>query len=413
MAGVREATMSVQKSVSPFRRRVLGTLLLIGLLSPAAAQSVATWESSIANLQSPRVSGQTVRQFARISVGGTQFRLRISNETGTAPLSIADAHVALPGSAPGSIVPSTDHVVTFNGGATITVAPRYSVISDPVDMPVQPLTRLAVSALYRSGSPMQVGHLLASETNYIAPGDHAAEATMAGASPTASGFYLAGISTAISNLPGGTVACLGDSITDGLYSTQDGEHRYPDHLAERLLAASHGRVGAIDAGLTGNGLLQGAPRSLGGPSAPARLAHDVLSRTGVHWMILFEGINDIIYPPDAGDTAAELTLAYAQVIAKAHEAGVKVFGATLTPYAGAGPAYWSPDKEALRQRVNAWIRTSGAYDAVFDFDAVVRSEAEPARLRPVYDGGDHLHLNDAGYAALADSIPLGTILGGR
>ncbi len=379
--------------------------LVVGSAQQARAQAVATWESSIANLRTPNVSGQTVRQFARISVGGAQFRLRLSNETGTAPLAVADAHVALPGSAPGSVDPSTDHLVTFNGGTTITVAPGAGVISDPVDMPVQPLTRLAVSAFFRSGSPVQVGHLLASETNYAAPGDHSVEAAMAGGTSTSSGFYLSGISAVVGNLPGGAVACLGDSITDGEDSTAGGEHRYADRLAERLLAASQGRIGAIDAGLAGNGLLQGAPLSVGGPSALARLSRDVLSRPGVHWLIVFEGINDIIYPPDAGDTAAELIAAYGQVIAQAHEAGVKVFGATLTPYAGSGPAYYSAAKEAVRQRVNAWIRTSGAYDGVLDFDAVVRAPGDPIRLRPAYDG-DHLHLNDAGYRAIADAIPL-------
>lgn len=407
--------MSVQGPDPAFTRRALAALVaafVAASAGPAAAQAVATWESSIANLRTPNVSGQTVRQFARVSVGGAQLRIRFSNETGTAPLAVADAHVALPGSDPGSVDGSTDHLVTFDGGTTVAVAPGAGVISDPVDMPVQPLTRLAVSAFFRSASPIQVGHLLASETNYVAPGDHAGEAVMAGGTPTASGFYLAGISAVVGNLPGGAVACLGDSLTDGLYSTANGEHRYPDRLAERLLGASHGRVGAIDAGLEGNSMLVGTPYTLTGVSALARLPRDVLSRPGVHWMILFEGINDIIYPPDAGDTAAELIAAYGQVIAQAHEAGVKVFGATLTPYAGSGAAYWSPAKESLRQRVNAWIRTSGAYDGVFDFDAVVRLPGEPARLRPAYDGGDHLHLNDAGYAAIADSVPLGAILSG-
>ena len=387
-------------------------LLAAGATAPARAQAVASWESAIATLERPNVSGQTVRQFARLSLGGAQFRVRISNETGTDPLLVADAHVALAGSAPGSVRPGSDRLVSFNGGATITVAPGAGVLSDPVDMPVQPLTRLAVSAFFRTASPIQVGHPLASETNFIAAGDHAAEVSMAGATRSTSGFYLAGLSVVVGSLTGGVVACLGDSLTDGLYSTVGGEHRYPDRLAERLLNGSYGRVGAINAGIVGNSLLGGAPLSVYGPSALARLPRDVLDRPGVHWLIVFEGINDIIYPPDGGDTAAELIAAYGQVIAQAHERDVKVFGATLTPYAGAGPDYYSVAKEALRQRVNAWIRTSGSFDAVFDFDAVVRSPADPTRLRPLYDGGDHLHLSDAGYAAIADSIPLGEILRG-
>lgn len=399
--------------VSSLSRSLLTVILMIaGIVAPrlAEAQSVASWESSIGNLQTPNVSGHTVRQFARVSVGGAQFRLRISNETGTAPLAVANAHVARPGSAPGSVDPSSDHTVTFNGGTTIAVAPGAGVISDPVDMPVQPLTRLAVSAVFRSASPVQVGHALASETNYVASGDHAAEAAMAGATPTNSGFYLAGISAVIGNQPGGAVACLGDSITDGLYSTVDSDHRWPDRLAERLLAATHGSVGTIDAGLVGNSMLQGAALGLAGPSAVARLSRDVLGRPGVHWLIVFEGINDIIYPPDAGDTANELIAAYGQVIAQAHEVGMKVFGATLTPWAGSGPAYYSAAKEATRQVVNTWIRTSGAYDGVFDFDAAVRDPGAPKRLNPAYDGGDHLHLNDSGYVVISNAIPLKALL---
>lgn len=393
-------------------RQALAAVFLAVAPRPAAAEAVASWESSIANLHGPRASGRTVRQFARVTVGGTGIRLRFSNETGTEPLAIAEAHVALPGSAPGSVDPSTDRLVLFDGGRTAVVAPGKALLSDAVAMPVQPLTRLAVSAFFRSNSPAQVGHLIASETNYVAPGSQADAPALTGAVATGSGFYLSGI-TAVADLPGGAVACLGDSITDGLDSSQDAERRWPDRLAERLLAATHGRIGAIDAGITGNGLLQGTRVSVVGESGLARLARDVLGRPGVRWLILFEGINDIIFPPDDGDTAAELIAAYGQAIARAHAAGVKAFGATLTPFAGAGPPYYSPAKEALRQRVNAWIRGSGAFDAVFDFDAAVRTPGEVPRIRPAFDGGDHLHLSDAGYAALADAIPLGTILRGR
>ncbi|WP_237479029.1 SGNH/GDSL hydrolase family protein [Lichenibacterium dinghuense] len=409
--------MAVEKSWSPRLRSVsvpfVTTLAValapIALLAPrpAAAQAVATWESGIANIPAPMASGRTVRQFARIAVGGTAIRLRFSNETGTRPLALGDVHVALPGPAPGSVDPSTDHLALFGGGRTTVVAPGGAVVSDEVPMPVQPLTRLAVSAFFSSASPVQVGHLIASETNYLAPGPQADQAVMPEAVPTSSGFYLSGISAEVDNLPGGAVACLGDSLTDGLDSSQNAERRWPDRLSERLLAATRGRVGAIDAGISGNGMLQIAPLGTGGPNAPARLPRDVLGRPGVHWLIVYEGINDIIYPPDAGDTAAELIAAYGQVIARAHEAGVRVFGATLTPFAGAGPDFYSPAREALRQRVNAWIRTSGA------FDAVVRTPTAVPQVRAAYDGSDHIHLNDAGYAALADSIPLGAFLSGH
>lgn len=375
----------------------------------ASAQSVATWESSIGGVDTARVPGRTVRQYARISVGSDQLRIRISNESGNAPLMVSDAHMALPGAIPGSVQPSTDHQITFNGSTTITVAPGTGFISDPIAMGAKPLTRLAVSAYYRTASTVQVEHLLASETNYLAEGDHATEATMSGGIPSEAGFYLTGISAVIGNQPGGAVACLGDSITDGLYSTSDAEHRYPDRLAERLLAASQGRIGAINAGIVGNGATVGNPAGASGPSAVARLQRDVLSRPGVHWVIVFVGINDIIYPPDTGDTAAELISTYGQIIAQAHEANVRVFGATLTPFKGSGREYWSEAREAVRQRVNAWIRTSGAYDDVFDFDAAVRASADPARLAPAYDGGDHLHLSDTGYIVLSNTVTLPSI----
>ena len=375
------------------------------LPSIADAQVVSSWESSIANLKTPNASGQTVRQFARLSIGGPGLRIRFSNETGTEPLVIADAHVALPGSAAGSVDPTSDHSITFGGSTIARVPPGADLVSDPVAMAVQPLTRLAVSAFFRSATIVQVGHLLASETNYLAPGDHSADGTMAGATSVTSGFYLTGLSVEVGTIPSGTVACLGDSITDGLYSTTDAEHRYPDRLAERLLASSRGRVGAIDAGLVGNTLLGGTQFGLGGPSGVARLGEDVF-RPGVRWLIVFEGINDIIYPPDSGDTAAELIASYEQIVAQSHEHAIKVFGATLTPFAGSGPAYYSDAKEAIRQTVNAWIRTSGAFDGVVDVDAAVRDPTNPHRLQPAYDGGDHLHLDDTGYLVIANTVPI-------
>ena len=245
------------------RRLALLALAAMLILAPATlqtakAQVVSSWESAIANLDMPSGPGKTIRQFARISIGGPQIRVRFSNETGTAALAIADAHVALPGTAPGSISPGSDHPITFGGSTTVTVPPGADTISDPVDLPVAALTRIAVSAYFRSGSRYQVGHPIASETNFVAPGDHAADATMAGAVAGTSGYYLAGLSVVFATPPRGVVACLGDSITDGLRSTPDAERRYPDRLAERLIAASGGRVGAIDAGIAGNALLSGA-----------------------------------------------------------------------------------------------------------------------------------------------------------
>ena len=213
--------MTTGMSGSTLWRCIVSAVLASAVLAsgpprPALAQAAASWESAITNIPHPNVSGRTVRQFARIAVGGSRIRVRVSNETGTDPLTVADAHVALPGSDPGSVLSASDRTITFDGGGAITVAPGAAVLSDAVDMPVQPLTRLAVSAFFRTASRVQVGHPLASETNYIALGDHAAEVSMAGAVPSTSGFFLGGISVSTGNPRTGVVACLGDTITDGL-----------------------------------------------------------------------------------------------------------------------------------------------------------------------------------------------------
>ncbi len=378
--------------------------------SPASARWVASWESAIANLGKASVTGQTIRQFARISVGGTQLRVRVSNETGTKPLRVVDGHVAVADNAAGSVKTATDHAVTFHGGATAYVAPGASMLSDPVDMPVAALTRLAFSAQYFTGSPDQVGHLIASETNYLAQGDHAGEGYMQGSQADAngSGYYLSGINVMTPGA-GAVVACVGDSITDGLSSTYDKDRRWPDVLAERM-STSRPNVGVIDAGITGNAVTATGPDTFGA-AASARFSRDALSRPGIRWVVLLEGINDIIGSTDAtaSQTAQALIEAYKEMIDQAHEQGVKVLGGTIMPIGNAGPTYYSTSREAVRQAVNNWIRTSGAYDDVVDFDVVMRAPGDATKLNRAYDSGDGIHPNDAGYQAMGNAVVIGNL----
>lgn len=384
-------------------------LAIVAATSTAEARWLASWESAIAALDKPVAPGQTIRQFARVSVGGSQVRVRISNETGTKPLRVADAHVAMADNAPGTVRTGTDHALTFHGGATATVAPGASMLSDPVDMQVPSLSRLAVSAVYASASPVQVGHLVASEDNYLAPGDHSGEAYMQGsfASPGQSGYYLSGIN--VTSDAGAVVACMGDSITDGLDSTADKARRWPDRLADRM-ATSRPNVGVIDAGITGNALTVDGPSTFG-PAATARFQRDVLSRPGVRWVILLEGINDIIGSTDAtaASTAQAMIQGYREMVDQAHDAGIRVIGATLLPFGGADPQYYTATRDNVRQTVNDWIRTSGAFDDVIDFDAVMRASGSANKLKPAFDSGDHIHPNDAGYQAMGDSVVIGNL----
>ena len=392
-------------------RLALSALLAAACLPCPGAQArwLASWEAAIGADSTPPITGQTVRQFARISRGGPRIRVVFSNATGTKPLHVGDAHAAMAGTSPGTVDTRSDHAVTFHGLASAVVAPGASVTSDPVDLPVGDLARIGVSARFASDSPVEVGHLVAGETIFIAPGSHAGEAYMAGARKSLQGYYLSGIE--VDDAAAGAVATIGDSITDGLNATVDKERRWPDRLAERITGRPTAPAAVINAGLTGNMVQTLGPATFG-PPATARFERDVLSRPGVRWVILAEGINDLIAATDPAQTVQDLIAAYQDLVEAAHARNVKVFGATLLPFGGADPAYYSPAKDAGRQAVNAWIRTAGAFDGVLDFDALMRAPGNPSLLKAAYDSGDHIHPNDAGYAAMGDSVPLGLFTAG-
>ncbi len=397
---------------SPRRRAVASLAAALASLPCFAggvrADWVASWSAAPATLPGPVVSGQTVRQYLRLSLGGAQLRVRFSNETGTDTLVISDAHLALPGSAPGAVDPASDRALTFGGVPSVRVTRGAPVLSDPVDLPVQALSTVAVTALFVTASRVQVGHLTGGETAFLLPGDHGGDTALSGAATTTSRYYLSGVDVSTPGQAGAAVGTLGDSITDGQDSTVDRDRRWTDRLAERFVGRVGGPVRAVvNGGISGNAVTDWGASGVVGASAPGRFDRDVLGRAGLRWLVVFEGINDIIYASPGQAVADDLIAGYRQIIARAHDRGIRVFGATLTPFAGAGAGYFSGAGERAREAVNRWIRDAGEFDGVVDFDAVLRDPARPIFLRPAYDSGDHLHPNDAGYRALGDSVPLG------
>ena len=350
-------------------------------------------------------SGVTLREIAHISVGGDQVRVRFTNEFGLDQLIISDAHVAL--SASGSAIkPNTDHKLTFDGAAIVSIPPGAVVYSDPVALDAPPLSDVTVS-FYLPPQVMRAEtfHSFADQTNFMVNGDHAGDASLGGGEDLTSWYFFDGIDV-VGSQNGSAIVTLGDSITDGAHSTLNGNDRWLDVLASRLQTDANQRhLGVLNEGIGGNRVLNDGY----GPSAVARVDRDVLAQDGAKYVIVLESINDIgrLKKPTGPEdivTAPQLEAGLKEIADAAHEHGIKVFGATLTPYGGAG--YYSPVGEQVREAVNAWIRRSGAFDGVIDFDKITRDPNNPNRFNPAYDSGDHLHPNDAGYKAMGNGIDL-------
>ncbi|MCX5316733.1 SGNH/GDSL hydrolase family protein [Streptomyces sp. NBC_00154] len=368
--------------------------------TPVPDPSVVTWAASADRLgESP--SDRSYRLVVRTSVSGSGMRIRVSNAFGDRPLVIGSAYAGLRKSG-ARLVAGSNRKLRFDRAASVTLAPGEIRYSDPLPGRTEAGSDLAVSLYVRTAGGPATGHGMALQTSYATAGDHAAEERDgAYTEQIGSWFYLDAVS--VDTGPGtGAVVTLGDSITDGWQSTTDKNLRWPDFLARRLHGTPGSTVqGVANAGISGNQVLvDGA-----GQSALARLDRDVLSLPGVRTVVLFEGVNDI--KSHSGVTAASLTAGYRRIIDRAHAAGKCVVGATVLPYQGWSE--WDPQGDAVRMEVNEWIRTSGAVDAVADFDKVLRSPYNPQRLLPTFDGGDHLHPNDKGMQAMADSIDLGDL----
>jgi lysophospholipase L1-like esterase len=361
----------------------------------------------------PADRDMTLRQLVRVSAGGGAIRLRISNAFGNSPLVVAGVHVARAVSpASSQIEKSTDRVVTFNGAPAVSIPPGADYVSDPVSSSVAPFTTLAVSMHFAGLPQRQTGHPGSRATSYFAPGNQLSDSELRDATLVDRWYYLDGIDVQPGQ-PSAAVAVVGDSIVDGHGVVSNTNTRWTDYLAERL----KGRLAVINLGIGSNCLAQNCV----GPNVPARFGRDVLSRSGVRYVIILEGVNDLGVltrdapaPPEAHRALVERMIgALAQVTRRAHERGIKVIGATIMPYGAS--CYYHPDaaNDADRQAINAWIRGPGHVDAVIDFDALMRDPAHPNRLKKQFDSGDGLHPSPEGYRFMGSIIPLSLFTGGR
>lgn len=358
----------------------------------------------------PMLSAQTVRMFARVSAGGAQVRFAFRNAAGGDAVTFGAVHAALAtgdaANADGAIDPSSDRRVTFGGKPTVTLFPGATVWSDPVALAVPPLGTVAISVHLPQPTATNTVHALGLSPALVVAGDATGAAKLESPQRLRSYFWLAGIGVPATHASHATLVALGDSITDG-YATTPGAHReWPALLAERLQREGKPGLAVVNAGISGNRIL----KTGAGESSLQRFDADVLARPGVRWVLLLEGINDINMsiipgvPASEGVEAAQIIAGMEQLIDRAHLQGIRIAGATILPTKGL--PFYSPRGEAMRTTVNTWIRTSGRFDAVVDFDRAVRDPADPMRLRPDFDPGDHVHPNDAGNRAMADAIDL-------
>jgi lysophospholipase L1-like esterase len=371
---------------------------------------VGTWAASpmgyTVSPDQPAPSNLTYRDIVRIGIGGPSLRVQLTNEFGTQPLLIGAARIALSGEGE-SIQPNTDHTLTFNGRSFVTIPAGGLVFSDPVPMAVVALSSIAVS-IYLPEQPVAetTCHADAQSTNFVTKGDTVSEAVLRGAREIYSWCFVKGIAVLTGDNTRSSIVTFGDSITDGWQSTRDANRRWPDVLEERLQAAGNSAdITVLNEGISGNCLLQDTV----GPNALARFDRDVLAQSGVKYLIVLEGINDIggIVKPQSPEnrvSAQAIIFALAQLVTRAHQHGILVYGATLMPYRGA--KYFSDEGETIRDVVNEWIRTSGVFNAVIDFDKIMRDPSNRTILRPAFDSGDHLHPNDYGYRAMGSAIAL-------
>ncbi len=394
------------------------TLYLCATVAAAAASRphfewAGTWATApeVMFVKGP-IGNSTFRNIVRTSIGGAELRVVLTNQFGKTPLLVGNAHIAISAGG-GRLEPGSDHQLTFDRQTSVSIPPGAYVLSDPMPMRLAAFTSLAIS-IYLTQQTVAVPtcHQVAQSTNYIAGGDATAETELAGARTQTSWCFLQEVDVQTKDKDAGAIVALGDSITDGARSTLDANHRYPDYLAERLHAdRKTAHLSVLNEGISGGRVLFEGH----GPSALERFDRDVLAQPGVRYVIYLEGINDIgqMRRPDSPEhtlTAQDLIFAATQLVARAHEHGVKVFGATLLPF---GPRdipekvrpEWARMREVMNE-YNDWVRTGGVFDGVIDFYKAMEDPKDPEIMLPAYDSGDHGHPNDAGYKVMADAIDL-------
>ena len=371
---------------------------------------VGTWTAAPAPAEGAAFSNHTLRMTPRVSIGGSTLRVRISNAYGTRPLAIGAACVGLR-SAGSALVPGSNRRLTFGSEARATIAAGALVVSDPVELAFAPLSDLAVSVHLPGDLPTSFGITgrYARQTNYISPpGDFASEEVMPVGRLTDDWYFVCGIDV-VAPPETGAVVALGDSLTDANISTHDGHHSWPSQVARRLIARPRGRPMAVmNQGLGGNRILH----DIRGDSGLRRFDRDVLAQPGVTHTVIMLGTNDLRNRNGKSEeevTASQMIAGLKQFAIRGQARGITVIGGTLTPFENETflPGAWNPKREAVRQRVNEWLRGTDAFDAIVDFDRALCDPDHPTRMRPIYDCGDHLHPSDLGYRTLGDAIDLG------
>jgi lysophospholipase L1-like esterase len=373
---------------------------------------VGTWSAALhqptpgpPGLTNAGFNNQTLRQVVHTSIGGDQVRVRLST-FGASALEIGSAHIAIQAGG-AAVVPESDRTLTFGGQTSITIPAGAVAVSDPVELSVPALGDLAISIFVPGNTGPATWHFVALQTSYVSPaGDFTGSSVMPVASTTQAWFWLAGVEVTASKKTAAIVT-FGDSVTDGNKSSADTNHRWPDQLARRLVEQpGNHQMGVLNESISGNRLLHDGI----GPNGLARFDRDVLAQPSTTHVVVLLGNNDLILGdlvfPSEAVSVDDVILGHKQLIERAHARGITIHGGTLTPVQGTVPDFVFSGIEAKRQAINAWIRTSGEYDSIIDFDAVVRDPASPARLLPFFDSGDHLHPNDAGYEAMGNALDL-------
>jgi lysophospholipase L1-like esterase len=350
------------------------------------------------------LENQTLRQIMRVSVGGANARVRFSNLFGAAPLSLAGAHIARAG-AGSAIDVSSDAQLTFGGQTSVTIPAGQEQWSDPSPLALTRGQDVAVTLFVSDPAPVSTVHTVGQQTQFLTAGNALAAASFSDPTTIASYYWVTGIDVTVPG-GGGVIVTFGDSITDGVGSTLDTNHRYPNYLAERVRGEARlAGYGVIDEGISGNRILN----DVAGPSALSRFRRDVNGQSGASHVIILIGINDLGFSgivPEQAVTAEQVTGGLTQLISEARQASLDVFLATLLPLQGTMAPYYSDQTEALRGEVNAWIRGEAEVDGVIDFDRATQSPTNPLAMDAAYDSSDHLHPNDAGYQVMADAIDL-------
>ncbi|MBN1153687.1 T9SS type A sorting domain-containing protein [candidate division KSB1 bacterium] len=388
---------------------LLSTSSMISSCSAKPTKWVGTWSTAPQlveqhnNPPSPGLSHNTLRQIVHVSLGGDTLRMRFSNEFSNSPVTLKEVHLAV-SKGGGVIDETTDRALYFDGETEITMEPGSAVTSDAFQFPLQPLTDVAITIYFGDTSPDVTGHPGSRTTSYLLTGNEVARIDFSGAVQTDHWYVINSIDVKAPD-SSAAVVILGNSIADGRGSGTNKQNRWPDELARRLHANQNtGHVAVLNQGIGGNCVLG----SCLGPSALSRFERDVLGQSSAKWLVILEGINDIGYSWGTG-VANDLINAYTRMINSAHANGIFVYGATLLPMKGS--SYYSGDHEQARQGVNEWIRNSGYFDAVIDFDMALRNPEDTLSLRPEADTGDHLHPNETGHRMMAEAIDLDLFTG--